>query len=127
MSVDTHPGAEGDHFLALITRVKEEFLSQPTDQSDQESNPITLSIVATETLEELSDDEKLAVMSDLLVKNKGFYLGNRDQILEHADTPGSALFDVVRASVIQVLQRDSSLREEDERRVQAEEQAKEDD
>jgi hypothetical protein len=126
MKVDEDTDVEGDHLLALLNRVKERFLSSPAlYESGKGAKPNSLEFATSETLDGLANEEKLAVLNELLISNDEFILADWEQILKHVDTPSSALFDVICAVVLQVLRFDPSLREEDERRAQEAKQARE--
>jgi hypothetical protein len=108
---------EGASFVGLLLEVREEFLTRVPH--DDGSGPNSLRLVATDILEGKTTDEQLSVWRDLLEDNPTLMVardGDRD-IFEHSDAPATYLTDLTSEVICQILYRDLSIREEDDRRM----------
>jgi hypothetical protein len=76
-------------------------------------------LVAIDVFEGKTADQQLSVLRDLLEVNPGLTIAREDDrdIFEYSDTPVAYLTDLVCEVVCQVLDRDPTIRDEDDRRM----------
>lgn len=110
---------DGAALADLILDVRKDFVARLPYELDETRRPNAVRLVAIEVFEERSVDERVAVVRDLMVSNSGLRI-ERDterDMLEYADTAEDCITDLVCEVVCQVLGRDPSIREENERRL----------
>jgi hypothetical protein len=107
---------EGASLVDLLLEIREEFLTRAPH--DDGTGPNSLRLVATDIFEGKTTDEQLLVWRDLLDDNPMLVVGrNGDRdIFEHSDAPATYLTDLTSEIICQILYRDLSIREEDDRR-----------
>jgi hypothetical protein len=109
---------DGDSLWSIILRVREEFLARAPYELDETRRPNSIRLVALDIVESKTTDEQLAVVRDLIDLNPALIIARNGQdIFQHSDTPGAYIEDFVCAAVCQVLSRDKSIHDEDERRL----------
>jgi hypothetical protein len=109
---------DGASLVDFIFEVRKEFLSRSPRESD-DRHPNSLRLVAIDTFESMTTEEQLAVWRDLIDDNPALHLARDDSrdIFEFSDAPAAYLTDLTCEVICQILYRDRSIREEDNRRL----------
>ncbi len=108
---------EGVAFVDLLLEVREEFLTRMSHGDG--TGPNSLRLVATDVFEGKTTDEQLSVWRDLLEENPMLIVTRDDDrdLFEHSDAPATYLTDLTSEVICQILYRDQSIRDEDDRRM----------
>jgi hypothetical protein len=110
---------EGADLARFVLEVRDEFVSRLPFGSDDTRRPNSVRLVAIDLLVSKTTDEQLAILRDLIDANHGLVLTREDDrdVFEYSDTPGAYVADLVCEVVCQILDRDPSIRDEDDRRL----------
>lgn len=110
---------EGADLARFVLEVRNEFVSRLPFGSDDTRRPNSVRLVAIDLLASKTTDEQLAILRDLIDANHGLVLTREDDrdVFAYSDTPGAYLADLVCEVVCQILGRDPSIRDEDDRRL----------
>jgi hypothetical protein len=110
---------DGADLQRLILEIRTEFLARLPYGSDDMQRPNSVRLVAIDIFEGKTADQQLSVLRDLLEVNPGLTIAREDDrdIFEYSDTPAAYLTDLVCEVVCQVLDRDPTIRDEDDRRM----------
>jgi hypothetical protein len=109
---------EGAALTGLILEIREEFVARVPYDLDDARRPNSVHAVAIDVYDAKTTDERLAILRDLIDGNANLLMTREPQdVFIHADVPGAYLTDLVCEVARQILLRDPSVRDENDRRV----------
>lgn len=110
---------EGSALVGLVLEIRDEFLSRSPYDLDAWRRPNSVHSVAIDIYDDKSIDERLAILRDLIEGNAELLLTRAPQdVFAHADAPHTYVTDLVCEVARQILLRDQSILDEDERRIE---------